>query len=603
MNLNSLLGRLRRKPAAEPESFPVGHRRVEFVSNDHELDRVIAQNNVLLRYAKAGTSQDGEEGVLQHVLETIGVTQGWCVEFGAWDGQHHANTWDLVHNSGWHAVYFEPSGPAFARLQDYYRDRQDVHCFNTFVGFEGDNTLDEQLAKTPIPTEFELLVIDVDGDDWHIWEAFTRYRAKVVMIEFSAFCPPDVRFVKPKGAPGLASASLRSVCELGRDKGYELVCVVGGNAVMVSREYFQLFAIPDNRPEAMFRSYAYTRLFQGYDGTLHLAGKHALIWRHQKDESGDIKRVQISDEDIQVLPRGLRVFRPRLTYDNPLLAEHAGKIDRSRVPSNRLLAFQHNRTSECGEDGILAQIFKTIGEGGRYCVDVGANDGIAFSSTRTLLEEHGWHGILIEKDVSAFSSLQSIYAGRSGVTTIWAEVASHGERSLEAILSRDGAPRDPDLLCIDIEGNDYHIWASTRHRRSPRVVVIDFNPTVPNDVLFVQQDDATVHDGASLRALIELGQILGYELAAVTTWNAIFVRQDIFPQLGVAQNDIDRMYYPIFETRAFWSINSYLTISGCDRLVRHNYPIDPERIQPVPPDIRNRPFKDGLDGPFLSTFF
>jgi len=63
------------------------------------------------------------------------------------------------------------------------------------------------------------------------------------------------------------------------------------------------------------------------------------------------------------------------------------------------------------------------------------------------------------------------------------------------------------------------------------------------------------------------------------------------------------MYYPVFETRAFWSMNSYLTLSGCDRLGRHNYPIDPERIQPVPPDLRNLRFKDGLDGDFLSTFF
>ena len=154
---------------------------------------------------------------------------------------------------------------------------------------------------------------------------------------------------------------------------------------------------------------------------------------------------------------------------------------------------------------------------------------------------------------------------------------------------------------IDIEGNDYHVWASVR--RSPRVVVIDFNPTVSNDVLLVQQDDPSVHDGASLLALIELGKAMGYELAAATTWNAVFVRTDQFPKLGLSDNGIDRMYYPVFETRVFWSINSYLNVSGCTRLIRHNYAFHPDQLQPVPPDLRNLPYKDGLDGAFLSTFF
>jgi len=370
---------------------------------------------------------------------------------------------------------------------------------------------------------------------------------------------------------------------------------------MVSREYFSLFAIPDNRPQAMFRSFAYTRLFQGYDGTLHFAGNHELIWRHQKDESGQIRRVQVSDEDIQVLPHGLRVFRPCLTYENPFLSEHAGKLDRSRVPSNRLLDFQFNQTSECGEDGILSHIFATIGVGNRFCVDIGANDGIAFSNTRTLIHERDWSGVLIDKDAEAFARLQSLYAETKGTTTVHANVQSRGANRLDALLSRAGVPRDIDLLCLDIEGNDYHIWASTS--RSPRVVVIDFNPTVPNDVLFVQQDDSSVHDGASLRALMELGNAMGYELAATTTWNAIFVRKDFFGALGITGNTIDQMYYPVFEMRAFWSINSYLNITGCNRLVRHNYVFTPEQIQPVPPDLRNLPYKDALDGTFISTFF
>ena len=133
--------------------------------------------------------------------------------------------------------------------------------------------------------------------------------------------------------------------------------------------------------------------------------------------------------------------------------------------------------------------------------------------------------------------------------------------------------------------------------------MIDFNPTIPNDVLFVQEDSDLKNDGASLSALIELGHALGYELAAATTWNAIFVRRELFGKLEIENNSIDKMYYPIFEMRVFWSINCYLHVSGCDRLVRHNYVFDPEQIQPIPANIRTIPYAKGLGSDPRSTFF
>jgi hypothetical protein len=133
--------------------------------------------------------------------------------------------------------------------------------------------------------------------------------------------------------------------------------------------------------------------------------------------------------------------------------------------------------------------------------------------------------------------------------------------------------------------------------------MVDFNPSVPNDVLFAQEDSSEVNHGASLRAFIELGKSKGYELVAVTTWNAIFVREDFFHVLGIHNNSIDKMYYPVFETKIFQSISGYLTTTGCNRLVRHNYVFDPEQIQPLPPNIRVLPFTTGNLGELKSTFF
>lgn len=580
-----------------------GKRRLEIVHPDEASERQrVEQNNPLIRYAKSVTSQVGEDGVIAHVLSHLEITNGWCVEFGAWDGKYNANTWDLVHNQKWKAVYIEANEEAFAQLVANSSSLSDVYCLNEFIEIDGPKSLDTLLAQTPIPKDFDFLVIDIDGNDWHIWRSLARYRPKVVMIEFSEFCPPDIYYVKEPDAPGPSSASLTAVCELGNQKGYELVAVVGGNAIFVLRELFSRFDIRNNSPREMFRSFANTRLFQSYDGTLFLAGNRELIWRHQRDQSGEIKRIHVADADIQVLPAGLRAFRPRLSYKNAFLDENAGRIDRSRVPSNQLLDFQRNITSECGEDGILAHVFEKIGVVNKYCVEVGAHDGVSFSNTFALTRDCGWSGLMIESDARLYQRLVDTHRSSDRVRTTHARVSSDGQTSLTNLLRKASAPNEIDFLCLDVEGNDYHLWANLRNYR-PRVVMIDFNPTVPNDVLFVQEDSALKNDGASLRALIELGSALGYELAATTTWNAIFVRRDLFGRLAINDNSINRMYYPIFEMRVFWSINCYLHIRGCDRLVRHNYIFDPEQIQPIPANVRTIPYADGLGGRPKSTFF
>lgn len=565
-------------------------RRLEIIPPDAAQAAKVSSNNYLAGYAKRVTSQHGEDGVLAEILRRMGIAKGWCVEFGAWDGKLHSNTWDLVHTHGWSAVLIEPFLPAYEALVKNWQGREDVYCLNTPVTSTGSGSLDALLSTTPIPAGFDLMIVDIDGNDFYVWRACENYAPKVVMIEFNPFIPPDIQFVKEEHVEERCSASLRSVTELAKSKGYELICVLSdGNAIFVRSEYFPLFAIDDNRPEAMFKCTVETKIFQGYDGNLFLAGHRTINWRWMVEPSGRIGNVEMTDADIQVLPAGLRVFRPRLSYRNAFLDEQAGRLDRARVPANRLLAHRRNITSECGEDGILEHLFARLGINRGYCVEVGANDGKALSNTWSLVNDRKWTGLLIEKDTIAVRQLETLYAGRSDVHGVQAEVTSAGESSLAMLLGRANAPKAPDFLCIDVEGNDIHLWASLTGFR-PKVVMVDFNPSIPNDVLFVQEDSEQVHHGASLRAFVQLAHDKGYELAAVTSWNAIFVEREAFPRVGLTSNRLEEMYYPVFEMRVFQSMNLYLTVVGCNRLVRHDYVFDPEQLQPLPPNIRAVPY-------------
>jgi hypothetical protein len=543
----------------------------------------IERNNWLLGRARKLHSQSGEEGILDAILERIEARPGWCVEFGAFDGETDLNCWSLVNERGWPALLVEPMDAAFERLARRYGHRSDVVCLHGSVGWEGDDALDRLLARSGVPTRFPVLVIDIDGNDYHVWEAL-RAEPEVVIIEVNPLIPSGVSFVQPPDPSLHHQASLEAVFELGKRKGYELVCVTSTNAIFVRREHYPRFGIADNRPEAMVLAADVMQAFQLYDGTLVLAGQETLYWQSQRMADGAIRAVPIDPEDVQPLPKALRVHRPRHTYANRFLDGKAGRLDPASVPGNVLLRHRRSIASENGEDGILERIFDLVGTETKLCVDVGANDGRYLSNTWHLVEGLGWSGVLIEREGEAFAKLRERYANRNDVVCVHACADTAGPESLDEILAAAGVPASFDLLCLDVEGNEYHLFRSLAAHR-PRVVVTDFNPSIPNRVEYVQAEGADVHHGSSLAALIALAAERGYELAAVTDWNAIFVDARLFPLVGLGANDIDAMYAPVCEMKAFQTMHGRLFLRGCTRLMRQDWEIDQSRIQVLPDDL------------------
>ena len=105
-------------------------------------------------------------------------------------------------------------------------------------------------------------------------------------------------------------------------------------------------------------------------------------------------------------------------------------------------------------------------------------------------------------------------------------------------------------MSIDVDGNDYHIFHSLVRYR-PRLLVIEFNPDIPNDVVFIQDRDWGVQQGCSLRAMVELGKERNCELCAIMGANAFLVDAAEFPKLGIADNQIDSMYFPRRDAKLF----------------------------------------------------
>ena len=160
-------------------------------------------------------SQCGEDGVLQRIYECIGTTNKTFVEFGAWDGQHLSNTANLRLNHGWSGLLMEGS------------DRADGEVVKQeFVNAENVETL---FAKYGVSETFDLLSVDIDGNDYWVWKAIERFTPRVVVVEYNIFFALDAARTIEYRADHVwdetpyHGASLAAFHKLGAAKGYTLV--------------------------------------------------------------------------------------------------------------------------------------------------------------------------------------------------------------------------------------------------------------------------------------------------------------------------------------------------------------------------------------------
>ncbi|WP_295447169.1 hypothetical protein, partial [uncultured Thiodictyon sp.] len=119
----------------------------------------------LLEFAGNVTSQDGEDGIIQKIFETLPPTNRFCVEFGAWDGKYLSNCCNLISNFNWGGCFIEANPNRFEELRNNHGSNDKVICINRFIELDGQNSLDNILSSAGIPKDFDFLSIDVDGTD------------------------------------------------------------------------------------------------------------------------------------------------------------------------------------------------------------------------------------------------------------------------------------------------------------------------------------------------------------------------------------------------------------------------------------------------------
>ena len=207
--------------------------------------------NSLLCHARNVHSQNGEDGILAEIFTRLGISEGVFVDLGAGDGKTFSNTHSLL-EAGWRGVVIDKNPENVELLLGVWGEFPGkVRVIHRRITERGRSSLDAVLQETDTPKDFDLLSIDVDGQDLQIWRSLSGYLPKVVVIEVNSSIPLGVRQIHGKGKQGASFTSMR---ELGEWKGYLLACHTG-NAVFVYRSLAEKLGLFDEEiadPDRLF---------------------------------------------------------------------------------------------------------------------------------------------------------------------------------------------------------------------------------------------------------------------------------------------------------------------------------------------------------------
>jgi hypothetical protein len=187
----------------------------------------------LHRFEQQVCSQNGEDGVTAEIFRRIGEGHRRFAEIGVGDGVE--NNTAFLHGLGWTGHWVDATAPTRALRGEEARE---IQFHQAFVTREN---IASQFTGWGVPTDLDLLSIDIDQNTPYIWEALQSWRARVVIVEYNAAFPASVDWITDYGADRVwdgsvnFGASLKRFEIMGRQLGYSLVhCeVIGSNAFFV----------------------------------------------------------------------------------------------------------------------------------------------------------------------------------------------------------------------------------------------------------------------------------------------------------------------------------------------------------------------------------
>jgi hypothetical protein len=196
----------------------------------------------LLAHGFRGYSQHDEDGMIQEIFRRIGVSNQAFVEFGVGDGTENNTAYLML--SGWRGLWIDGSESNAAAIRGRFASFIQAGQVSFVQGFVDRDSINGIIEKAGYSGEIDLLSIDIDGNDYWVWEVISVVQPRVVVIEYNSVFRPPVALVAEYNknfvwdGTSYYGASLQALEGLGSRKGYALVgCSLSGiNAFFVKQD-------------------------------------------------------------------------------------------------------------------------------------------------------------------------------------------------------------------------------------------------------------------------------------------------------------------------------------------------------------------------------
>jgi Methyltransferase FkbM domain len=178
-------------------------------------------------YGRKVYSQGDEDGVIAEIFRRVGVTNKTFIEFGAGSGWEN-NTRCLL-EQGWRGLWIEAEHCYANRVRCYFRRPLRAGRLTFIEAAVTTENINELIFSCGFPADIDFLSIDIDGNDYHVLEAITAVRPRVICLEYNTSKSPPIDWVMPYDptyrhqGDGDYGASLVAFERLGRSKGFTLV--------------------------------------------------------------------------------------------------------------------------------------------------------------------------------------------------------------------------------------------------------------------------------------------------------------------------------------------------------------------------------------------
>jgi hypothetical protein len=249
-------------------------------------------------------SQWGVDGIIQFLINNIEIKNRVFIEFGVQDYKE-SNTRFLLQHNNWSGLIIDASKENIEKIkQDEIYFRNDLRAVCSFIDRDNINTI---ISDSSIGGDIGLLSIDIDGNDYWIWEAINYISPRIVICEYdnllgcqrAVTTPYDKNFERAKAHYSYlyGGASITALYQLGLKKGYSLVGSnsAGNNAFFVRNDV--LGNLPTMSPQqayitAKFRN---SRDMAGNQTYLNFDDSRRLIAEMPLFDLNENKIIQIHD--------------------------------------------------------------------------------------------------------------------------------------------------------------------------------------------------------------------------------------------------------------------------------------------------------------------